>query len=335
MRVLSRGDDLVEADERAAADEEDVRRVDLDVFLVWVLAPALRRNAADGPLDDLQERLLNTLAAHVAGDRDIVGLRGDLVDLVDVDDAALGELHVAVRVLKEVADKVLDILADVAGLREDGRVADGERHAEHLCERPGEKRLAAPRGPDEEDVRLLNLHVREGIARPLLLRRLQTAVVVVDSDGEDFLHLVVADDILIQERLDLLGRGRGRQGLGRRLGRFHHHGHGRGGGRGGPSARLRGDDLVEILDALDADPPVATRQNRRLGRILLPAERAPIPFFLLLHLSSTTLNLTPHSELRTSHYAPSTKHYAPRRPRRRSPPAPHPPTPTPSPRRRT
>jgi hypothetical protein len=37
-------DDLVEAGERAAADEQDVRRVDLDELLVRVLAPALRRH---------------------------------------------------------------------------------------------------------------------------------------------------------------------------------------------------------------------------------------------------------------------------------------------------
>ena len=35
-------DDLLEADERAAADEQDVRRVDLQEVLLRMLAPALR-----------------------------------------------------------------------------------------------------------------------------------------------------------------------------------------------------------------------------------------------------------------------------------------------------
>ena len=80
---------LVEADERAAADEQDVRRVDLEELLVRVLAPALRRNVGDGAFEDLQQRLLDAFARHVAGDRGVLVLAADLVDFVDVDDALL------------------------------------------------------------------------------------------------------------------------------------------------------------------------------------------------------------------------------------------------------
>jgi hypothetical protein len=83
-------DDVLEPDERAAADEEDVRRVDLDVLLLGVLAAALRRHVGDGALEHLEQGLLHALAGHVAGDRDVVRGLADLVDLVDVDDAALG-----------------------------------------------------------------------------------------------------------------------------------------------------------------------------------------------------------------------------------------------------
>src|SRR6185295_16880249 len=50
---------LLEADERAAADEQDVGGVDLEEFLVRMLAPALRRNVGDRALEDLQQRLLD------------------------------------------------------------------------------------------------------------------------------------------------------------------------------------------------------------------------------------------------------------------------------------
>ena len=56
-------DDLLEARERAAADEQDVRRVDLDELLMRMLAPALRRHRGSGALEDLQQRLLHALAA--------------------------------------------------------------------------------------------------------------------------------------------------------------------------------------------------------------------------------------------------------------------------------
>src|SRR5690606_15298079 len=83
------GDDLLEPGECTAADEQDVGRIDLKELLLRVLAAALRGYGGDGPLHDLQEGLLDALARHVAGDRRVVGFPADLVDLVDVDDAAL------------------------------------------------------------------------------------------------------------------------------------------------------------------------------------------------------------------------------------------------------
>ena len=89
-------DDLVEAGEGAAADEQDVAGVDLQELLLRMLAPALRRHRGDRALDQLEQRLLHALAGHVAGDRRVVRLARDLVDLVDVDDARLGLLDVVV-----------------------------------------------------------------------------------------------------------------------------------------------------------------------------------------------------------------------------------------------
>jgi len=52
------------------------------------------------------------------GDRGVVGLAADLVDLVDVDDAALGPLDIVVGRLQQLEDDVLDVLADIAGFGE-------------------------------------------------------------------------------------------------------------------------------------------------------------------------------------------------------------------------
>src|SRR3546814_10837667 len=43
--LAAAGDDLLQAGKGAAADEQDVRRVDLQEFLLRMLATALRRNA--------------------------------------------------------------------------------------------------------------------------------------------------------------------------------------------------------------------------------------------------------------------------------------------------
>jgi hypothetical protein len=93
---------ILETDERSAADEQDVGGVDLQELLLRVLAAALGRHARRRALDDLQQRLLHALAGDVAGDRRVVALARDLVDLVDVDDAALRLLDVVVGVLQQL-----------------------------------------------------------------------------------------------------------------------------------------------------------------------------------------------------------------------------------------
>ena len=93
----------------------------------------------------------------VAGDRRVVGLAGDLVDLVDVDDPGLGLLDVVVGGLDQLQQDVLDVLADVAGLGQRRRVGDRERDVEDPRQRLGEQRLAAAGRAEQQDVRLLQL----------------------------------------------------------------------------------------------------------------------------------------------------------------------------------
>ncbi len=152
-------DDLIQADEGAAADEQDVGGVDLEEVLLGVLAAALGRHVRDRALDDLEQRLLHALTRHVARDRGVVALAADLVDLVDVDDAALSPLDVVVGVLQELDDDVLDVLADVPGLGQGGRVRDRERHLEDLGQRLREQRLPAAGRPEQQDVALAELDV--------------------------------------------------------------------------------------------------------------------------------------------------------------------------------
>ena len=177
------GHDLLEARERTGHDEEDVRGVDLDEFLMRMLATTLRRNRRLRALEDLQQCLLNTFTGHVAGDRRVLALAGDLVDLVDVDDAGLGALDVVVGGLDQLQQNVLDVLADVPGLGERRGVRDREGHVEHLGQRLREVRLTAPGGPEHQDVGLGQLDgLGTRVAR--LLLGLDALVVVVDRDGE-------------------------------------------------------------------------------------------------------------------------------------------------------
>src|SRR5712691_12155512 len=230
-------DDLFQAVERSPADEQDVRGVHLHEVLVGMLAAALRRHGRDRPLDQLQQRLLHAFAGNVPGDRGIVGLARNLVDLVDIDDAALRLVDVVVAVLEQLLDDVLHVLADVARLGEGGRVGDHERNVQEARHRLREQRLARSGGPDQEDIRFGQLDF-------VVLREvLQALVVVVHRDRKDLLGEFLPDHVLVQNPADFPGRRQ--DGFGRL------------------AALVRGaflaDDVVAQLDALVAD------KHRRSG----------------------------------------------------------------------
>src|SRR4051794_9309323 len=244
-------DDLVDSGERSSADEEDVRGVDLDELLVRMLAPTLGRHRRRRPLEDLQQRLLHALARDVTRDRRVLGLAGDLVDLVDVDDPGLGLLDVVVRGLDQLQQDVLDVLADVPGLGERRRVRDRERDAQQPGERLREQRLAATGRAEEEDVRFLELDV--GVA---VRAGLHALVVVVDRDREDLLRLLLPDDVVVQVLVDLARLG---QVVEADLGALR---------------ELLFDDLVAEVDALVADVDAWTRDELLDLLLALSAERA-------------------------------------------------------------
>ena len=251
-------DDLLEAAEGAAADEEDVRGVDLQELLLRMLAAALRRHVRDGALDDLEERLLHALAGDVARDRRVLALARDLVDLVDVDDALLRLLDVVIGGLQQVDDDVLDVLADVAGLGEAVASAMVNGTFRILRERLREQRLAGAGRAEEQDVRLLQLDVVDADAR------LDALVVVVDRDRERLLRALLPDHVLVEDVLDL-GRARDAELLVPLL----------------LARDLLGDDVVAQPDALVAD--VDGRAGDELLHLFLrlPAEAAAEGFTLL------------------------------------------------------
>src|SRR4030095_15266898 len=67
-------DDLLEPGEGAAADEQYVGRIDLEELLLRMLASTLRRHGSDRALDELEQRLLHSLARDVTRDGRVLGL---------------------------------------------------------------------------------------------------------------------------------------------------------------------------------------------------------------------------------------------------------------------
>src|SRR5581483_9003233 len=195
-------DDLFEADKGATADEQDVRRINNSELLVRMLASALRRNVGYSALKQLQKRLLHALAGNVAGNGGVLILAADLVDLVDVDDAALRTCHVTVGGLQQLQDDVLDVFADVAGFCQGSRIDDRKRDVEHLRQRLRHQGLARTCGSHEEDVRLRKLDVAG--ARTV---HLDALVVVVNRYGQLLFRRVLTNDVLVQKGLYFGGLG--------------------------------------------------------------------------------------------------------------------------------
>ena len=124
-----------------------------------MLAAAGGRNACHRALKNLKQRLLNALARNVAGNRKVLGLAGDLIDLVHVDNANLRALNIAIGSVDELEQDVLNILAHVTGLGECGGIGDGKRHLEDARERLGQQGLAGTSGTEQQDVGLGELHL--------------------------------------------------------------------------------------------------------------------------------------------------------------------------------
>src|SRR5207344_1361798 len=127
----------------------------------------------------------------------------------------------------------------------------GERDLEQAGQGLGQQRLAAAGGPEQEDVRLLELDV--GVA---VRAGLHPLVVVVDRDREDLLRLLLADDVVVQVLVDLTRLG---QVVEADLGALR---------------ELFLDDLVAEIDALVADVDAGPGDQLLDLLLALPAERA-------------------------------------------------------------
>src|SRR6185369_2891020 len=204
----------------------------------------------DRAFHDLQQRLLHALARHVAGDRGIIRLAADLVDFVDVDDAALRALDVVVGRLQQLQDDVFDVLADIAGFGQRGRVRHRERHVENPRQRLRQQRLARTRRADQQDVRLRKLDV---VVLGLVVEPL---VVIVDRDREHLLGVVLADHVVVQHLADFLRRRDA-------VARLHQRG-----------LVLLTDDVHAQFDAFVADEYGGSRDQFADFVLALAAERA-------------------------------------------------------------
>ena len=162
-----------------------------------MLSATLGRYAGNGSLHDLEKRLLYALAGYVPGDRYILALFGDLVDLVNINNTELRPLHVIVGGLQKLKQDVLHILAHISGLRQRGGVGDGKGDVDDFGQRAGQIGFPRAGGPKHDDVALFQLHIIHipGRRHPL--------VMVVDGHRQNLFRLILPDHVVVQEIPDL------------------------------------------------------------------------------------------------------------------------------------
>ena len=124
-----------------------------------MLAATGGRNASHRALKNLKQRLLNALARNIAGNGEVLGLTGDLVNLVHVDNAHLSALNIAIGGVDELEQDVLHVLAHITGLGKRGGVGDRKRHLEDARERLGEQGLTGTGGTEQQNVGLGELYL--------------------------------------------------------------------------------------------------------------------------------------------------------------------------------
>ena len=163
-----------------------------------MLPTALRRDIGHGSLQDLQQRLLHALAGHIPGNRGILTLPGDLIDLIHIDDAALGQLNIIVGSLHQAQKDILHVVAHIARLCQRGGVSNGKGHLQDTGQRLCEEGLAAAGGSYEQNVALLKLHI-------ISTAEVDTLIVIVYRHREGHFGVFLADDILVQHIPDLFG----------------------------------------------------------------------------------------------------------------------------------
>src|SRR5207253_7372876 len=145
-------DNFFQTNEGPAANEQNVRRINREEFLMRMFSSTLRRHICDRAFKNLQQRLLDAFTGNIAGYRRILVLAANLIDLIDVDDPLLSAFDISVGSLQEFENDVLDIFTDIAGFREGGGIDDRERHTQHACECLREQSLTCTGRPDQNNI---------------------------------------------------------------------------------------------------------------------------------------------------------------------------------------
>ncbi len=179
-----------------AADEQNVRSINMIHLLLRMFSSALRRNAGIGTLKNLQKSLLYPFAGYITGNGSVLRFTGNFVDLVDIDNSVLCTLNIIIGSLNDFQKNIFHVFTDIAGFRKRCCICNCKRDVENLRQSLCQIRLAGTGRSDHQNVALLQFNIQ------ILLRK-HALIVIVDSNGKHTLCLVLSNHILIQKLFHL------------------------------------------------------------------------------------------------------------------------------------
>src|SRR4051794_16061713 len=80
---FSHGYDFIQPYECSTANEKNIRGINLNKLLLWMLPTAFWRNVSNGTFNNFQKGLLNAFAAHIASNGWIFTLTRNLIHFIN------------------------------------------------------------------------------------------------------------------------------------------------------------------------------------------------------------------------------------------------------------
>ena len=143
---------------------------------------------------------MHAFTGNITGNRSVFTLAGNLIHFINVDNAPLGSFDIKVGGLQQSNKNVFYVVANITRLCQGGCIGNSKRNIQDLCKSLCKKRLAGSGRTNQQNIALLQLHIR-------IARKEDALIVVIHRNSQSNLCIVLTDDITIHIVFDFHGCG--------------------------------------------------------------------------------------------------------------------------------
>ena len=188
--------DLINSFKSTTTDKQDVRCINLDQFLMWMLSSALRWNRRNCSFDDFQKCLLNTFSGNISCDGWIFWFSCDLINLINVNDSVFCTLDVSVCCLNHLKENIFNVLSYISGLCQCCSICDCKWNIQDFRKCLCQKCLTTSCWSKHQDITLLKFYSK-------ILFCQNSLIMIVNCNRKNFLRLILSNHIFVQKSFHL------------------------------------------------------------------------------------------------------------------------------------